>query len=187
MHKILSRGIVYCLTVFTSPTARSAAVATLDDCPAHLPRDRYLSVFGTSCYTFQVSRRRDFRSAERECESRLGHLVIIRDAATQEFLYHTLRHHFRFSGLVWIGLTDQWFEGHYFWVDGELRSPFSGWILSYLPPSLSGWMVSYLPPSLSGWIVSYLPPSLSGWMVSYFAPLVSEWMVSYALPSLGGY
>ena len=52
--------------------------------------------------------------------------MIIRDPATQSFLYDTLRHDFRYSGIVWIGLTDEVSEDSWVWVDGGC------WSLSFV-------------------------------------------------------
>jgi hypothetical protein len=60
---------------------------TLNDCPSQLPRDHYLQVHGDYCYTF-VPHQREFADAEHECETRGGHLVVIRDANTQHFIYN---------------------------------------------------------------------------------------------------
>ncbi|KAK7093928.1 alpha-N-acetylgalactosamine-specific lectin-like isoform X2 [Littorina saxatilis] len=112
-------GLKECLVLVLASGCALAANYTIDDCPASIPHDRHLQVFGDTCYSFMTSHRREFDAAERECESNLGHLVIIRDAATQDFLYNALRHDLRYNGVVWIGLSDKVNEGQFVWVDGS--------------------------------------------------------------------
>nr|KAG5696177.1 hypothetical protein BaRGS_021662 [Batillaria attramentaria] len=96
----------------------------LDDCPANLHRDQYLRAFGDSCYEFVLDHKREWPTAEYECEHRHGHLVIIRDEATNEFLFNTLNSSFHFQGMVFIGLTDrrvegQWLADYFNWAHGQ--------------------------------------------------------------------
>ncbi|XP_076451856.1 uncharacterized protein LOC143287621 [Babylonia areolata] len=87
-------------------------------CPANLPRNDHLRAFGNRCYQFVLDHTREFDDAENECRHRGGHLVIIRDLATQRFLYNTLKNDLHYNDILWIGLTDQESEGHWVWVDG---------------------------------------------------------------------
>ncbi|KAL8606580.1 hypothetical protein ACOMHN_009465 [Nucella lapillus] len=103
-----------------------SSAVSVNDCPPSLPRNRYLRAFGSSCYYFVLNHEREFDSAEIECEARGGHLAIIRDIATQNFLYHTLRSDFHYNGVVWIGLSDEKSEGHFQWVDGS-HARFTYW------------------------------------------------------------
>ncbi|XP_076451858.1 ladderlectin-like [Babylonia areolata] len=91
---------------------------SVNDCPANLPRNQYLRTFGNRCYQFVLDHTREFDDAENECRARGGHLVIIRDIATQRFLYNTLRQDLGHDDIVWIGLSDQASEGHFLWGDG---------------------------------------------------------------------
>ena len=55
-----------------------------------------------------------------DCRSRRGHLVTIRDKATQDFLFSSLREfHWPGNG-VWIGASDQRNEMDWRWVTSEL-------------------------------------------------------------------
>ncbi|XP_076451243.1 C-type lectin lectoxin-Lio3-like [Babylonia areolata] len=107
------------LFVFLGVVASVYTAISTNDCPANLPRNRYLRAFGNSCYLFVLDHMREFDNAEKECEARGGHLAIIRDIATQNFLYHTLRQDFHYDDIVWIGLSDERSEGHWVWVDGS--------------------------------------------------------------------
>ena len=117
--RVLRRADFVSVAVVAASTAL-AANYTIDDCPADVPRNNHLRVFGSSCYSFHVASEREFDAAERACERHPpGRLVTIKDAATQEFLYDTLLHEFHYGGVVWIGLSDAQNEGNFVWVDGE--------------------------------------------------------------------
>ncbi|XP_076451860.1 uncharacterized protein LOC143287625 [Babylonia areolata] len=107
------------LFVFLGVLTSVCLAVSVNDCPASLPRNQYLRTFGDRCYQFELHHKREFNPAERECRARGGHLVVIRDLATQQFLYNTLRQGFHYHGTVWIGLSDQESEGHFVWVDGS--------------------------------------------------------------------
>lgn len=114
------------LVVFLVGLLNHARAISIEDCPSYLPRDRFLRVHDNSCYSFKVSQERDFPTAELECESRKGHLVIVSDLSKQSFLYNTLRHDFNYNGVVWIGLSDENSEGEWEWVDGS-RPEYTRW------------------------------------------------------------
>ncbi|XP_076451855.1 uncharacterized protein LOC143287619 [Babylonia areolata] len=113
------------LFVFLGVVASVCLAVSVNDCPANLPRNQYLRAFGNRCYQFVLDHLREFGTAENECRARGGHLVIIRDLATQNFLYNTLRQDFHYDDIVWIGLFEQWL-GDYVWVDGS-RPRFTHW------------------------------------------------------------
>jgi nitrate reductase NapAB chaperone NapD len=46
-------------------------------------------VHGNYCYRFVTNYERDFNAAEQDCRSQGGHLVVVRNAGTQDFLYNT--------------------------------------------------------------------------------------------------
>ncbi|XP_076451853.1 uncharacterized protein LOC143287617 [Babylonia areolata] len=106
------------LLAFLGVVASVFAAVSVNDCPANLPRNDHLRAFGNRCYQFVLDHTREFDDAENECRHRGGHLVIIRDLATQRFLYNTLKNDLHYNDILWIGLTDQESEGHWVWVDG---------------------------------------------------------------------
>ncbi|XP_076451417.1 C-type lectin mannose-binding isoform-like [Babylonia areolata] len=110
--------MMFRLYIFLSVVASVCLAVSVNDCPANLPRNQYLRAFGDRCYQFVLHHTREFDAAENECRARGGHLVVIRDIATQHFLYSTLLHEFDYYGVVWIGLSDQLSESHYTWTDG---------------------------------------------------------------------
>ncbi|XP_076451854.1 uncharacterized protein LOC143287618 [Babylonia areolata] len=107
------------LFVFLGVVASVCYASSIHDCPANLPRNRYLRAFGNRCYQFVLGHLKEFNPAERECRQKGGHLAIIRNQRTQNFLYDTLWFDLDYYGDVWIGLTDQESEGDYVWVDGS--------------------------------------------------------------------
>nr|KAG5696180.1 hypothetical protein BaRGS_021665 [Batillaria attramentaria] len=78
------------------------------------------------CYVFVLWHSREWPTAERECEARHGHLVTIRDAATNQFLYNTMVNELHFKGVVFIGLSDSHSEDDWRWVDGS-RPTYTNW------------------------------------------------------------
>jgi hypothetical protein len=77
------------------------------------------------CFCSKSAHQLQFNAAEAECQANHGHLVTIHDADTQSFVYNTFRHDLpNFQGVIWIGLTDQQYEGAHTWTDGEFN-PFT--------------------------------------------------------------
>nr|KAG5696178.1 hypothetical protein BaRGS_021663 [Batillaria attramentaria] len=76
------------------------AQVSVEDCPSSLPRDRYLVTYENSCYHLVLNHHREFTTAERECEAGgpHGHLAIIRDPATNHFLYDKLYNDLHYRG-----------------------------------------------------------------------------------------
>ncbi|XP_059159278.1 macrophage mannose receptor 1-like [Physella acuta] len=92
--------------------------ATIDDCPAGVPRDRYLQVRGDTCYQFVVYRHNTHTAARAYCEQHGGSLVLVKSVDVQEYLYDQLVNNFKVSGKIWIGLNDLDTENLYQWEDG---------------------------------------------------------------------
>ncbi|XP_059159014.1 perlucin-like protein [Physella acuta] len=92
--------------------------ATIDDCPAGVPRDRYLQVRGDTCYQFVVYRQSTNTAARAYCEQHGGSLVLVKSVEVQEYLYDQLVNNFQVSGKIWIGLNDLATENLYQWEDG---------------------------------------------------------------------
>ncbi|KAK0043301.1 macrophage mannose receptor 1 [Biomphalaria pfeifferi] len=61
-----------------------------DDCPATVPRDTYLKVFGGFCLQFLVSQKRTHTQARQDCQSRGGTLALVKTQEIQTFLYTAL-------------------------------------------------------------------------------------------------
>jgi len=121
MKKTFTKMMISKVCIFVSAFCflEAASAITLDDCPSSIPRDRYLRVFGTSCYQFQISQMREFNAAQSECQSHQGHLVIIDNLAENNFVYNTFLHDFGYNRDVWIGLSDVEVEGQFLWIDGS--------------------------------------------------------------------
>ncbi|XP_076451774.1 uncharacterized protein LOC143287566 [Babylonia areolata] len=96
-------------------------------CPKSVKVTRYVKTFGDYCFEF-VPRERSWYGAHDECRSRHGHLVVIRDRNTQNFVVRTLRSfHWPRNG-IWLGATDRENEMSWKWVSGHrVRYGYSNW------------------------------------------------------------
>ncbi|XP_025080183.1 C-type mannose receptor 2-like [Pomacea canaliculata] len=100
-------------------------IAVNGDCPASTPQAP-VRTFGNSCFQFHMRESREFSVAEADCVREGGTELIIRDEATQTFIYNTIRTELGYHGIVWIGLTDAEREGDYRWVDGS-KAEYTNW------------------------------------------------------------
>eukprot|EP00794_Sanderia_malayensis_P003261 gene3261-3742_t len=71
--------------------------------------------FNGSCYRFVKSAETWFEGRQ-DCQQRGGDLVIIDSAQEQNFITNQAR---KDRQAYWIGLTDRYTEGNFFWVDGK--------------------------------------------------------------------
>ncbi|XP_005092854.1 uncharacterized protein LOC101852455 [Aplysia californica] len=109
----------------------SGSAITLNDCPAALPRDKYLQVHGDSCFRFVLTHYRYFFDAERDCEHEKGTLALVKTFEVQEYLAKELVNTYGVlkNTKVWIGLNDFAKENQFVWEDGTklVPSAYSNW------------------------------------------------------------
>ncbi|ESO99716.1 hypothetical protein LOTGIDRAFT_238723 [Lottia gigantea] len=90
----------------------------LDRCPAGLTRSKFLKTFNDRCYQFNHYQVK-WHAAQNICRRNGGHLVVIKNAETQNFLMSSLRSlRWRRNG-AWIGANDLVSEMNWKWVTGE--------------------------------------------------------------------
>lgn len=130
----------------------SGSSQTLNDCPAGIPRDKYLTVHGGVCYDFYVEPgyELDYVSANEDCNSRGGSIVLVKSKDVSDYLINQLIYEYGDASPIWIGLTDKTTEGTYVWEDGTpLGSDYTNW-----DPSRNGTSAShdcvYLNPGKNG-------------------------------------
>uniref|UniRef100_A0A2C9JX41 C-type lectin domain-containing protein n=1 Tax=Biomphalaria glabrata TaxID=6526 RepID=A0A2C9JX41_BIOGL len=104
-----------------------ATCQSTDDCPATIPRDTYLKIFGGFCFQFLVSQKRTHTQARQDCQSRGGTLALVKTQEIQTFLYTALSNDFHESyDKIWIGLNDVDKENEFKWEDGAPLT-YSNW------------------------------------------------------------
>lgn len=87
-------------------------------CPNTVTVNRYLKTFGDYCFEF-IPREKAWNDAYYDCQSRQGHLVVIKDEETQKFILSTLKAlHWPRNG-IWIGASDRQKEMEWKWVTGK--------------------------------------------------------------------
>ncbi|KAL5013114.1 hypothetical protein ScPMuIL_007384 [Solemya velum] len=90
--------------------------SALDRCPSHLHRNRYLKTYRNSCFEF-VNIEVGWSEARDLCKSERGHLVVIPDQGTQDFIYRSLTRDLRWNrNGVWIGAHDLITEMEWYWI-----------------------------------------------------------------------
>lgn len=108
------------MTEFYGTLAGCRAGDQMYRCPPNLARNPYLKTFGEKCYQFnnyEIS----WYAARDTCSSRGGMLVQIRTAQIQQFLMESLRSLGWNRNGVWMGAHDLDDEGHWKWVEGNLK------------------------------------------------------------------
>ncbi|CAL1527104.1 unnamed protein product [Lymnaea stagnalis] len=104
-----------------------ATSQTLDNCPAGLPRDRFLQVHGDFCFQFVLNRLRTHTLAKADCESHGGTLALVKTPDIQAYLYKELVITYNLHlSKIWIGLNDIDNENIYKWEDGTPLN-FTAW------------------------------------------------------------
>lgn len=97
-------------------------------CPSNLARNPYLKTFGEKCYQFN-NYETSWYAARDTCSSRGGMLVQIRTAQIQQFLMNSLRSLGWNRNGVWMGAHDLDDEGHWKWVEGNLKGNHSFFLI----------------------------------------------------------
>jgi Lectin C-type domain len=86
--------------------------------PVGVPADA--TYYGGKWYRIYLEKN-DWKSAKAKCQRPGGSLVVVHDAATQEFIRNLA------DGLdLWLGATDEAIEGRWMWVDGT-QMTFKAW------------------------------------------------------------
>ncbi|CAG5133936.1 unnamed protein product [Candidula unifasciata] len=100
---------------------------TIDDCPAGIIRDKYLTLHGGNCFEFLVDWPADYNTASEDCGARGGTLVLVNNKDISDYLIDQLIYEYGKASKVWIGLNDKAKEGTYVWEDGTPLSGYSNW------------------------------------------------------------
>jgi hypothetical protein len=97
----------------------AAAQHSLDECPASIPRNQYLDVYGDACYQFVVNGNEDYLHARQDCRARGGNLAVTKSKDVQNYIQSKLTS-LGVHDTVWIGLNDIDTENTFVWEDGTL-------------------------------------------------------------------
>jgi hypothetical protein len=147
-----------CLVVLVALAivAEYGSAASVDDCPAGVPKDNFLHVYQNSCFQFVYDRRRNYDDAKTDCQSRGGTLALLKTADIEGFVLKEIGAHVLLHGQtnepLWIGLNDKANEGTFLWEDGD-HLTYSNWAAGegphHLLPNLQDCVV--ISPLLGLW------------------------------------
>ncbi|CAL1527105.1 unnamed protein product [Lymnaea stagnalis] len=135
MSKMLRLSAAFFCCVLT----HLAFSQTIDNCPANVPRDRFLQVHGDSCYQFVTNRHITHNAAKSDCGRRGGTLALVKTPDIQAYLVHELTHTYNYhTSKFWIGLNDIDKENVYKWEDGSPLS-YTAWAQGEGPGATSAY------------------------------------------------
>lgn len=109
------RAILW-LTIVSS-CLNAVVKAGVEECPVKLQRLPYIHVYNDSCLLFSRNEY-SWTDARANCRQLGGDLVMIKDAAKNNFVLNSLSADHWNVNQMWIGATDEVHEGDWRWVDG---------------------------------------------------------------------